>query len=126
MICIPIPRCMNKRPTPSPGPMVSFAGIPRDCFLTRWLKSAGSVKIRRQRGKMRTGMKQIYAILPLMFGLIAAPAQAEIINLSCDDGGMLLLIDTGKATVSDKNPFQKTEVTVALKITDTAYAWREV
>ena len=71
-------------------------------------------------------MKQICAILPLMFGLIAAPAQAEIINLSCDDGGMLLLIDTGKATVSDKNPFQKTEVTVPLKITDTAYLWREV
>ena len=71
-------------------------------------------------------MKQILAILPLALSLIAAPARAEIINLSCDDGGMLLLIDTDKATVSDKNPFQKTEVTAPLKITDTAYTWREV
>ena len=75
---------------------------------------------------MRTGMKQILALLPLVLGLIAAPARAEIVNLSCDDGGMLLLIDTQKATVSDKNPFLKTEVTVPLKITDKSYAWREV
>jgi hypothetical protein len=74
---------------------------------------------------MRTGMKQIWAILPFLLGLTAAPARAEIINLSCDDGGMLLLIDTQKATVSDKNPFQKTEITVPLQVTDTAYAWRE-
>ena len=71
-------------------------------------------------------MKQILAMLPLALGLIAAPARAEIINLSCDDGGMLLLIDTSKATVSDKNPFQKTEVTVPLTVTDTAYIWREI
>lgn len=56
----------------------------------------------------------------------AAPAHAEIINLSCDDGGMLLLIDTGKATVNDKNPFQKSDVTAPLTITETAYAWREM
>ncbi|MGZ5929958.1 MAG: hypothetical protein ACXWLX_12150 [Rhizomicrobium sp.] len=71
-------------------------------------------------------MKQIVAMLPLALGLIAAPARAEIINLSCDDGGMLLLIDTAQATVSDKNPFQKTEVTVPLTVTATAYTWREV
>ena len=58
--------------------------------------------------------------------LAATPARAEILNLSCDDGGMLLLIDTDKATVSDKNPFQKTEVTVPLTITQTAYTWREI
>jgi hypothetical protein len=74
---------------------------------------------------MRTGMKQIWAILPFLLGVAAGPARAEIINLSCDDGGMLLLIDTEKATISDKNPFQKTELTVPLRITDTAYAWRE-
>jgi hypothetical protein len=74
---------------------------------------------------MRAGMKQIFAMLPLMLGLIAAPARAEIINLSCDDGGMLLLIDTDKATISDKNPFQKTEITAPLKVTETAYTWRE-
>lgn len=71
-------------------------------------------------------MKQIATMLPLALGLIAAPAKAEIINLSCDDGGMLLLIDTGKATVNDKNPFQKSEVTVPLTVTGTAYTWREV
>ena len=71
-------------------------------------------------------MQQILAILPLALGLIAAPARAEIINLSCDDGGMLLLIDTEKAIVSDRNPFQNTEITVPLTVTDTAYTWREV
>jgi hypothetical protein len=55
----------------------------------------------------------------------ASPAHAEILNLSCDDGGMLLLIDTGKGTVTDKNPFQKTEMTVQLTVTDTAFTWRE-
>ena len=57
--------------------------------------------------------------------LAATPARAEILNLSCDDGGMLLLIDTDKATVTDKNPFQKTEVTVLLSVTDAAFAWQE-
>jgi hypothetical protein len=75
---------------------------------------------------MRTGMKQICAILPVMLCWAAVPAHAEIINLSCDDGGMLLLIDTDKATVSDRNPFQNTEITVPLMITGTAYTWREV
>jgi len=55
----------------------------------------------------------------------ASPARAEILNLSCDDGGMLLLIDTGKGTVTDKNPFQKTEVSAKLTVTDTAFIWRE-
>ncbi len=57
--------------------------------------------------------------------LLATPARAEILNLSCDDGGMLLLIDTDKATVTDKNPFQKTEVTVPVIVTDAAYSWQE-
>jgi hypothetical protein len=71
-------------------------------------------------------MKQTIAILPLALGLIAVPARAEVINLSCDDGGMLLLIDTGKGTVSDRNPFQNSEVTVPLTVTGTAYTWREM
>lgn len=53
------------------------------------------------------------------------PARAEIINLSCDNGGMLLVIDTGHLTVTDKNPFQKTEVTAPLIVTADAFAWRE-
>lgn len=57
--------------------------------------------------------------------LAATPAQAEILNLSCDDGGMLLLIDTEKATVTDKNPFQRTEVTAPLALAETAYTWQE-
>jgi hypothetical protein len=68
-------------------------------------------------------MRTIFVIAVL---LAATPARAEILNLSCDDGGMLLLIDTDKATVTDKNPFQKTEVTVPLTVTEAAYAWREV
>jgi hypothetical protein len=67
-------------------------------------------------------MRRILAALLL---LAATPARAEILNLSCDDGGMLLLIDTDKATVTDKNPFQKTEATVPLTITDTAFLWKE-
>jgi endo-1,4-beta-D-glucanase Y len=57
--------------------------------------------------------------------LFTTPAQAEILNLSCDDGGMLLLIDTDKATVTDRNPFQKAEVTVPLVITEAAFTWQE-
>jgi hypothetical protein len=63
--------------------------------------------------------------LVLLLLLAATPARAEILNLSCDDGGMLLLIDTDKATVTDKNPFQKTEITVPLTVTETAFTWRE-
>jgi hypothetical protein len=63
--------------------------------------------------------------LALLLLLAATPARAEILNLSCDDGGMLLLIDTDKATVSDKNPFQKTEITVPLTVTEAAFTWRE-
>ena len=36
------------------------------------------------------------------------------------------LVNPDKATVTDKNPFQKTEVTVPLTVTEAAYAWREV
>jgi hypothetical protein len=63
--------------------------------------------------------------LILLLLLAATPARAEILNLSCDDGGMLLLIDTDKATVTDKNPFQKTEVTAPLSVTDAAFTWQE-
>lgn len=57
--------------------------------------------------------------------LITTPARAEILNLSCDDGGMLLLIDTDKGMVTDRNPFQKTEITAPLVLTETAYTWQE-
>jgi hypothetical protein len=66
----------------------------------------------------------------LMFGLAAVvaaavPARAEIINLSCDDGGMLLTIDTDHRTVTDKNPFQQTKMVAPLTVTDAAFVWRE-
>ena len=65
----------------------------------------------------------------VLAGLILAAAttgaHADIINLSCDDGGMLLVIDTGAGTVSDKNPFQKTVVVSPLTVTPAAFAWRE-
>jgi hypothetical protein len=65
----------------------------------------------------------------ILAGLILAAAtsgaHAEIINLSCDDGGMLLMIDTGASTVSDKNPFQKTIMVSPLAVTPTAFTWRE-
>lgn len=70
-----------------------------------------------------------------LFGLIAAagaasfflpmPARAEIINLSCDNGGMLLVIDTGHQTVTDMNPFQRTKVIAPLTMTADAFVWRE-
>ena len=68
-----------------------------------------------------------------LLGLIAAagaavlpmPARAEIINLSCDNGGMLLVIDTGHNTVTDKNPFQQTQVVAPLTMTADAFVWRE-
>lgn len=55
----------------------------------------------------------------------AAPARAEIINLSCDDGGMLLVIDTAQGTVTDTNPFQQTKVRVPLTVTASTFEWRE-
>ena len=55
----------------------------------------------------------------------ALPARAEIINLSCDDGGMLLTADTDANTITDKNPFQHTEVTAALTVTGTSWRWHE-
>ncbi|HEX4117247.1 MAG TPA: hypothetical protein VHX99_00475 [Rhizomicrobium sp.] len=71
----------------------------------------------------------------LQLGLIAAmsaapffspaPALADIINLSCDDGGMLLVIDTGHGTVTDSNPFQRTKVVAPLTMTADSFAWRE-
>ncbi len=71
----------------------------------------------------------------VLLGLIAAagaasfflpmPARAEIINLSCDNGGMLLVIDTGHRTITDKNPFQRTKIVVPLTMTADAFGWRE-
>ena len=52
-------------------------------------------------------------------------ARAEIINLSCDNGGMLLVFDTERLTVSDRNPFQQTKVVAPLTVTEQAFAWRE-
>ena len=71
--------------------------------------------------QFRLGM--VAAVFVPLFA--AAPACAEIMNLSCDDGGMLLVIDTGHHTVTDKNPFQQTKVVVPLVITEDAFAWRE-
>jgi hypothetical protein len=66
----------------------------------------------------------------MLFALFAAlcaasPARAEIVNLSCDNGGMLLTADTEAKTITDKNPFQKTSVTVPLAITAAAWHWHE-
>jgi len=66
----------------------------------------------------------------LAFGLAAvvaaaSPACAQIINLSCDDGGMLLTIDTDHSTVTDTNPFQRTKMVAPLIMTDEAFVWRE-
>lgn len=57
--------------------------------------------------------------------LAVSPAEAETINLSCDDGGMLLVIDTAGATVKDRNPFQDTLVVARLTETDSAFLWHE-
>jgi len=65
-------------------------------------------------------------LLGLSATLAAASAvHAEIINLSCDNGGMLLVFDTGHLTVTDTNPFQQTRVVAPLNVTDDAFAWRE-
>lgn len=69
-------------------------------------------------------MKLSLAIL-MLSGLAAMPARAEIINLSCDDGGMLLTADTEAMTITDKNPFQNTAVTAALTITASGWRWHE-
>jgi hypothetical protein len=65
------------------------------------------------------------SLLAVLLLAAATPARAEIINLSCDDGGMLLVIDTDKAAITDTNPFQKTKVTAPLVITATTFTWRE-
>ena len=70
-------------------------------------------------------MRNYLILAGLIFAAATTGARAEIINLSCDDGGMLLVIDTGAGTVSDKNPFQKTVVTSPLTVTATAFTWRE-
>lgn len=57
--------------------------------------------------------------------LVTPPAQAEIINLSCDNGGMLLVIDTAKGTVKDRNPFQDTLAVARLTKTGAAFLWHE-
>jgi len=66
----------------------------------------------------------IAAVTAALF-LSSGAARAEIINLSCDDGGMLLVIDTGHLTVTDSNPFQHTKAVAPLTMTAAAFAWRE-
>jgi hypothetical protein len=55
----------------------------------------------------------------------AVSARAEIVNLSCDNGGMLLTADTEARTITDKNPFQNTIVTAPLSISATHWRWHE-
>ena len=55
----------------------------------------------------------------------ALPARAEIVNLSCDNGGMLLTADTDAHTITDKNPFQNTIVTAPLTINASSWRWHE-
>lgn len=75
---------------------------------------------------MGVGMLGRMLVAGLFAGLFAvSPARAEIINLSCDDGGMLLVIDTLNGTVTDTNPFQKTKVTAPLTVSADAFQWRE-
>jgi hypothetical protein len=64
-------------------------------------------------------------MLGLFAGIAGAPAHAQIINLSCDDGGMLLIIDPAHGTVTDTNPFQATKVSAPLIVTAEAFQWRE-
>jgi hypothetical protein len=70
-------------------------------------------------------MRNFLILAGFVFAAATTGARAEIINLSCDDGGMLLVIDTGAGTVSDKNPFQKSVVTSPLTVTPTTFTWRE-
>ena len=60
-----------------------------------------------------------------LLGLAPVPAKAEVVNLSCDDGGMLLTADTKAGTITDKNPFQKTSVTASLTISAKEWRWHE-
>ena len=60
-----------------------------------------------------------------LLALLPLPARAEIVNLSCDDGGMLLTADTEASTITDKNPFQNTSVTASLAITAAEWRWHE-
>jgi hypothetical protein len=69
-------------------------------------------------------MKRFAAAFALAL-LPAIPARAEIINLSCDNGGMLLTADTDAHTITDKNPFQNTIVTAPLTITAKSWRWHE-
>jgi len=55
----------------------------------------------------------------------AIPARAEIVNLSCDNGGMLLTADTDAHTITDKNPFQNTIVTAPLTVNAKSWRWHE-
>lgn len=71
-------------------------------------------------------MRGKIALLGLVAAISAAsPARAEIINLSCDDGGMLLVIDTQHLIVTDRNPFRQTKVIAPLTMTADAFMWRE-
>ena len=68
-------------------------------------------------------MRPFAAALALL--ATAVPARAEIVNLSCDNGGMLLTADTEAKTITDKNPFQNTIVTAPLSITVADWRWHE-
>ena len=57
--------------------------------------------------------------------LAASPVRAEVINLSCDNGGMLLAINTANGTVKDRNPFQNTLAVARLTETGAAFLWHE-
>jgi hypothetical protein len=70
-------------------------------------------------------MHKSFILAGFALAAITTGARAEIVNLSCDDGGMLLVIDTGAGTISDKNPFQKTVVVSSLTVAPTAFTWRE-
>jgi hypothetical protein len=66
------------------------------------------------------------AVLGVIGAVIAAmPARADVMNFSCDDGGMLLTIDTDHHTITDKNPFQQSKVVAPLTITNDIFAWQE-
>jgi len=69
-------------------------------------------------------MRFFAAVLVLALAA-AVPARAEIVNLSCDNGGMLLTADTDAHTITDKNPFQNTIVTAPLTISAKSWRWHE-
>ena len=55
----------------------------------------------------------------------ASAARAEIINLSCDNGGILLTIDTEQKIITDDQPRTGSVVVSDLSATPKAYFWSE-